>query len=227
VIPFVFSFHPKLNFYKTWYAFFPAAFISGVCFILWDIYFTELGIWGFNEQYLTGSKMSNLPVEEVLFFFCIPYACLFTYHCITLFVKKTMMEKSEGYITPILIVIFLFVAVINYNNIYPLYTFLILSIILFLAKYAFRIKWLDKFYIIYALLLVPFLIVNGILTGTGIDRPVVWYNEKELIGFRIFTIPLEDVFYGMLLFLVNLMIYHYLLERRVSNLTNENIPIKN
>ena len=227
VIPFIFSFHPKLNFYKTWHAFLPAACITGICFISWDIYFTELGIWGFNEKYLTGIKISNLPAEEVLFFFCIPYACLFTFHCVALFVRKTLLDSAESYITPVLIVIFLFISIANYNKAYTSYTFLILAIMLFLAKYVFDIKWLDKFYIIYAVLLVPFLIVNGILTGTGIDQPVVWYNEKELMGFRILTIPLEDVFYGMLLFLMNLLIYHYLLERKVSYLANENIRIKN
>ncbi len=227
VIPFIFSFHPKLNFYKTWHAFLPAAFITGICFISWDIYFTDLGIWGFNEQYLTGIKITNLPVEEVLFFFCIPYACLFTFHCVAIFFRKPFLDNSENYITPILIAIFLFIAIVNYNKAYTASTFLILSIMLYLAKYTFEIKWLDRFYIIYCVLLLPFSIVNGILTGTGIDQPVVWYNEKEFMGFRILTIPLEDIFYGMVMILMNLLIYHYFLERKVSYFSNENIRVKN
>jgi lycopene cyclase domain-containing protein len=59
--------------------------------------------------------------------------------------------------------------------------------------------WLNKFYFSYLVLLIPFTIVNGILTGTGLEEPVVWYNDLENMGFRILTIPFEDVFYGMLL----------------------------
>jgi len=145
---------------------------------------------------------------------------------VALFVKKTFLEHSENYITPSLIVVFLFVAIVNYNKAYTAYTFLILCIVLCLAKYTFEIKWLDKFYIIYSVLLLPFSIVNGILTGTGIDQPVVWYNEKEFMGFRILTIPLEDIFYGMVMILMNLLTYHYFLERKVSYFSNENLRVK-
>ncbi|WP_448634165.1 lycopene cyclase domain-containing protein [Pedobacter panaciterrae] len=69
IIPFIFSFHPKLNFYKTWKAFFPAVIITGMIFILWDVYFTSLGVWGFNSRYLIGVAIGNMPVEEILFSF--------------------------------------------------------------------------------------------------------------------------------------------------------------
>ncbi len=52
-------------------------------------------------------------------------------------------------------------------------------------------------------MLIPFLIVNGLLTGTGLDEPVVIYNSNEITGIRFFTIPLEDFFFGMLMVLMN------------------------
>ena len=210
IVPFIFSFHPKLNSYKTWRAFFPAVIITGLIFILWDIYFTDLGVWGFNHNYHMDVYIGNLPLEEVLFFLCIPYACVFTFHCLDLFIKKTMNGKVERIFTPILIISLLTVAIINNGKIYPAVTFTGLALLLILSKYMLRLQWLAKFYIIYAVLLLPFLVVNGLLTGTGLEAPVVWYNEQEIIGIRILTIPIEDVFYGMGLILVNLQIFLYL-----------------
>jgi lycopene cyclase domain-containing protein len=76
-----------------------------------------------------------------------------------------------------------------------------------------RVQWLPQLAGIYPLLLIPFLIINGILTGTGPDQPVVWYNDAENLGIRLFTIPLEDVFYGFELMLFNVCFYEYLKVR--------------
>ena len=213
IVPFIFSFHPKLKFYKTWRAFFPAVIITAVFFLVWDEYFTRLGVWGFNDRYVLGIYFGHLPLEELLFFFCIPYACVYTYHCLDLFIKREFSMFVEKAITNVFIVVFLAVCVLLYHQTYTLFAFLTSALLLILAKYVLKVKWLTKFYIIYGVLLFPFLIVNGVLTGTGIDEPVVWYNEAEIIGFRILTIPFEDVFYGMAMVLMNMLIYKKLLRK--------------
>jgi lycopene cyclase domain-containing protein len=210
IVPFIYSFHPKLQFYKTWKAFFPAVLLTGLIFVLWDVYFTSLGVWGFNPRYLIGIKLGNMPLEEILFFLCIPYACVFTFHCLDLFIKRGLSKATGNILTPVCIIAFIIVAFIHHDKIYPMVTFSGLAFLLIFAKYILKLSWLNKFYIIYAILLIPFVIVNGILTGTGLDAPVVWYNAQEIIGFRILTIPIEDTFYGMGLILSNLMIYKYL-----------------
>ncbi len=214
IVPFIFSFHPKLNFHKTWNAFFPAVFITGVVFIAWDMYFTFLGVWGFNKQYLLGFEIYNLPVEEILFFFCIPYACVFTYHCLDIFFGNFLTGKPEKYVTLLLVILLLMFGFIFYDKLYTVTTFLSFAAVLIFAKWILNVNWLGKFYLIYAVLLIPFFLVNGVLTGTGLEEPVVWYNENEFMGYRIGTIPVEDTFYGMELILINLLIYKYILSRR-------------
>jgi lycopene cyclase domain-containing protein len=66
---------------------------------------------------------------------------------------------------------------------------------------------MDKFFTIYPVLLIPFFVVNGILTGSVIEQPVVWYNNQENLGIRLFTIPVEDIFYGLELMVLTILFY--------------------
>ncbi|HRN79914.1 MAG TPA: lycopene cyclase domain-containing protein [Ferruginibacter sp.] len=218
LIPFIYSFHPKLKFHKTWKAFFPAMLIVGLFFVLWDALFTSMGVWGFNERYITGIRFMWLPLEEVLFFVCIPYACVFTYHCLTLFMRHRGMKENkwlQKWVTIVLIGVMCVAAVLYANRWYSVTTFALLAVLLFYLQFVERVKWLNAFYLIYAVLLIPFVIVNGILTGTGIEEEVVWYNAAEHMGYRIGTIPVEDVFYGMALILMNVALYKFLLKKQM------------
>ncbi|MBP6517182.1 MAG: lycopene cyclase domain-containing protein, partial [Chitinophagales bacterium] len=95
IVPFLFSFHPKLQFYKHFKAFFLSCFTVGTLFVLWDVYFTSIGVWGFNSDYLIGIYLFNLPIEEVLFFVCVPFSCVYSYHCLNLFYDFNMEQKTE------------------------------------------------------------------------------------------------------------------------------------
>lgn len=206
----LFSFHPKIKFYRNWKFALPAIVITMLVFVVWDMYYTKIGVWGFNPKYITGYFFGNLPIEELLFFICIPYACMYTYHCFKLFVRKDYFKPIEKLIT-IFISVFLVLLSLKYpSNYYTTVVFILLSIVLILLQFIVKANWLSKFYFTYTLLLIPFLIVNGILTGTGLDEPVVWYNENEIIGLRILTIPIEDIFYGMLMLISSVAIYERL-----------------
>jgi len=66
---------------------------------------------------------------------------------------------------------------------------------------------LSSFYLTFLVMLIPFFIVNGILTGTGIENEVVWYNNDENLGIRMLTIPVEDSVFAFSLILLNLLLF--------------------
>jgi lycopene cyclase domain-containing protein len=65
-----------------------------------------------------------------------------------------------------------------------------------LTLFAYNRKWFGDFILAYIVCLLPFFIVNGILTGSITDDPIVWYSEQHIIGWRMGTIPFEDLFYN-------------------------------
>jgi len=213
-VPLVFSFHKKLNFYKTWIAFFPAVAITAALFIIWDIIFTNMGVWGFNPNYLIGVNVINLPLEEWLFFFCIPYAIVFTYTSVKILVKYEVFSKPAKNISIGLVFVLLFIAIFNVERTYTFVTFLSTALFLLLHTFYFKTEYMGKFYLSYLIIFLgPFLFVNGVLTGSFIEDQVVWYNNYENLSFRIFTIPVEDFVYGFLLYLMNISLYEYFIRK--------------
>ncbi|WP_179416137.1 lycopene cyclase domain-containing protein [Mucilaginibacter sp. E4BP6] len=207
LVPLLFSFHPGLKFYKSWPALFPAMLLTATIFLAWDSYFTHLRIWGFNKAYLTGIDIGNLPLEEVLFFICIPYACLFTYASLSLMVRKNLSKRAQLVISLALVIASVLMLLVFHSLYYTSSAFALLAVLLITAQFFLKVSWLSRFYTTYLVLLLPFLIVNGLLTGTGLAKPVVWYNSAHIMGLRVLSIPLEDVFYGMDLILLNVMIF--------------------
>jgi lycopene cyclase domain-containing protein len=208
-IPLAFSFEGKLQFYKKWKALFPALLIPATLFIVWDSLFTTQGVWGFNEQYLTGIKLYNLPLEEVLFFFCIPYCCVFTYEVLNYFIKEDLLGKNARYGATILAYMLVAIAFQYSDLAYTFYTSVFTLAFLLLHLVVLKKPYWSRLVLAYLVILVPFFIVNGILTGTGLENPVVWYNDAENLGIRLLTIPVEDTIYGFLLIGFNISLFEY------------------
>lgn len=202
LFPFLLSFDKKVAYYKSWPQIFKGLVVGGIIFLIWDHYFTINGIWSFNERYITGFRIGSLPIEEVLFFLLIPYSCLFIWHCVEAYFPKTigLTKFSKGFWFFILLLSIIIVFTYP-GRLYTQVTFKLLGLLslIFLIRTK---SWHSSFIIGYLVSLIPFFIVNGLLTST----PIVLYNNEETVGFRWWTIPFEDSFYMMGLLMVNGMV---------------------
>ncbi len=204
--PLLLSFDKKVAFYKKWKPLFKSMLLPALFYIVWDIIFTKNGVWSFNQDYITGIHIVNLPVEEVLFFLVVPYCCVFIYECVRVYCPN-IKNTAFGILALKLIGISLLItAIFNHDKDYTFFTFFFNGIFIFIllrSKSYFSNFNINAFLISYLIMLIPFLIVNGLLTSI----PVVEYNDKENLHFRIFSIPFEDIFYGMLLIMMNVAGY--------------------
>jgi lycopene cyclase domain-containing protein len=203
--PFALSFDKKVMFYKKWKYLFPAMVLPALFYVIWDIYFTSKGVWSFNENYITGLKLYNLPIEEVLFFFVVPYCCVFIYECVRCYFPKMENTHFSKWLLNAIGIVLLIIAIFNHNRSYTFTTFLLNGAFIFMIalKKRFHFFNVSAFLISYLIILIPFLLINGLLTSI----PVVLYNNAENLGIRIYTIPFEDIFYGMLLIMMNIVGY--------------------
>ena len=205
IAPFLLSFDKRVAFYKKWKALFPATFITAAVFIIWDVYFTRHNVWWFNKEFVTGLFIAGLPIEEWLFFIIIPYCCIFIYEVSRAYIKK----EWKAFIIPANIVLFIFFLLITILNIDRIYTAVNFGMAAFIIGLQFFLKthktYLFHFYTAYFLSLIPFFLVNGVLTS----MPVVGYNNEENLAMRIYTIPIEDFAYLVNLLLMNLNLYEF------------------
>ena len=126
------------------------------------------------------------------------------------FRKTEPLPNNGKRVTWVLIVALMVTGIRFYDLWYPAVAFVALSVYLLTLWIFGKPTYLGRFYFAFLFILVPFFLVNGILTGTGLPDPVVRYNDEENLKIRLGTIPVEDTFYGMLLILMNVSIFEFL-----------------
>lgn len=214
---FMLSFDKRVHYYTYWRSLFPAITIMAILFILWDAFFGNVGVWGFNDQYLLGGRIWGLPWEECLFFFTVPFASFFIFVCLNIYFPRDILKEWDRGITLILVSSLLILGVINIGRLYTATTFILMAGFLLYHYIYVPNTYRTLFYRAYIVILVPFLLVNGLLTGAFTEQPVVVYNPEEFMGIRIVTIPVEDAIYGFLLMLGVIYIWHNIDNQVISD----------
>ena len=204
------SFEKRVFMYRKMKFFFPGIILTAIPFLIWDVFFTKAGVWGFNHNYTRDFYLLGLPIEEWLFFFIIPYCIFFLHEVLRFFVKKFYFPQVARYVIWVLLIgnaialPFVWGKTYTFTAIAFVLPFLALQLLLKTWK-----TWFSGFLLTYLVSFIPFIIVNGYLTRI----PVVWYDNAENLALRITTIPVEDFIYLLGMLLPAFTIYQLLLHR--------------
>lgn len=194
LIPLLFTFKGNIGFYRKWVSLMPAILITALIFLCWDQWFTEMNVWGFNAKYVLGFYVLDIPVEEVMFFFTVPYSSVFVYEWL-----RSSLRKSEAFeeLYRWFSLLFFGVSITLlywYNDrLYTAVSCLILILILGTHLMVIRRRYMSWFYFAYVVCLIPILVIYGILTS----KVVIYYNDAEIIHTRLMNIPYENMLYSL------------------------------
>lgn len=215
--PLAASFEPRIAYHRKWPGLFTGIGVMMVVFILWDIIFTVNGVWGFSPRYTLGIGIFGLPLEEWLFFIAVPYSCVYLYEVMRYAIRRDVLGRIARPLSIVLIITLTVVAIAYFGRIYTAVTFLSTAALLSVHVFLLKSPYLGRFFIGYAISLVPFFLVNGILTGWLLPEPIVWYNDAENLGLRINTIPVEDSIYLLFFLLLTITFYEHPSSRDRGN----------
>lgn len=208
------SFEHRIRYARQWKYLFPGMGLTAAFFIVWDIWFTQLGVWEFNPTYVLGLFWLNLPLEEWLFFLIVPFSSVFIYEVLNYFFPKDYFFPYGKAFVWILVPFLLAMSILHLDKWYTSVNFLVGAIALSIHYLIFKKKYLGRFIFAYLVHLIPLMICNGILTGGLTEEPVVIYNNAENLGIRIWTVPIEDLIYSMTLLLMNISFFEFLRNRQ-------------
>ena len=213
IVPLFFTFEQNIKFYKKLPRLFLSILVVGSVYVLWDSFAASRGDWSFNEKYLIGIRLCNLPLEEILFFLSVPYAIIFLYETGKFYFSnnlQTELPYKRSFYNIISILLFLIALIFLKQD----YTFIVLfftSSFILLANLIYPELLRSKLYWLLILFsFIPFFIVNYFLTSL----PIITYNSHAVWEIRLVTIPMEDIFYSFSMNSFYLFAYLMFSERK-------------
>ncbi|RPD42971.1 lycopene cyclase domain-containing protein [Chitinophaga barathri] len=217
IICFIASFDRRIRFNRFFIPFLKAAIIVAIPFIAWDIWFTAHGVWWFDTKYTIGVIIGGIPLEEWLFFICIPFACVFTFYCLDMFFRLDWADGFNNIIVFVSVIICSVVALLHHEKTYTLVTAVAVIVTFIYLHFIARAEWIGRASFTFLVLMLGFFPVNGVLTGTGLESPIVNYNPEKFLGIRMLTIPIEDAAYGYVQFLLVIYLFKLFKGEEVNN----------
>lgn len=201
LFPLIFSFEKRIAFYRRWPPILGTAVVVSVPFLAWDAAATLRGDWSFASAHVSGWSWFGLPLEEYLFFIAVPFSCQLIFAAVLRETSKTVRIVRWPWFaaagTAWLLAVLVWPRTYSAVVLVFLGAFLLAAPLLWKRTFFTRAFWWTQL-----LCVLPFLVVDGVLTGL----PVVSYRESSIVGIHLLSIPLEDLVYSFVLVGMNVCV---------------------
>lgn len=172
---------------------------------------TQLKVIVFNPPYLTGTVLWQLPAEELMMLFILPFTGLSIYCYLNYRYPANALEKYSFALSNMLLGICVAMLYFGHSRWYTLLTFSLLLAFIVYIEYVSKIRFMYRFYRAWLISLIPFYLIYGIL----ISRPVIQYNASETLRLDFGNIPFESQFYYMAMLLLTVYFFEFFKSRSV------------
>jgi lycopene cyclase domain-containing protein len=189
------------DFWQHWRALAISIATIGVPWVVMDIAAHHLGWWYYNTAYVFGLRVFGLPIEEILFFVVVPFACLVVWHVYDR-QKGTVPQWLPRIALAALVLVCIGLIAFHFGRLRTVVDAAI-TIVAVAALWDSELIRRRAWWYWSLTVLALFLVCNTFLTAV----PIVEYNMQAATGWRIGTIPFEDFLYNFSL--LNLLLLAY------------------
>lgn len=194
---------------KLWKALLPAVFGAGVIFMIATLVLKRIAVFSYDLSRFAGADNSGIPYEVILSAFVFPFAGIAIYNFLNARFPAQPYEKYSLALSNILMGLCIAMIFFAYTKWYPVFTFALMILTLFLVEYKNKIRFMYRFYRAYMVLVLAYLAVVLQFHYLG----YFGFNEQHTIKFRLLYVPFESFFLLFSIMLIAVFLFELFKKR--------------
>lgn len=192
-----------------WKATLPAVFGTGVIFMIVILVLKGMDVLRYDLRHFAGADNLGIPYEIIFGAFVFPFAGISIYNFLNARYPAQTYEKYSLALSNILMGLCIAMIFFAYTKWYPVFTFGLMILTLFIVEYKNKIRFMYRFYRTYLVLLLAYLAVVLQFHYAG----YIGFHEQHTIKFRLFYVPFESFFLLFSITLIGIMLYEVFRRR--------------
>ncbi len=192
-----------------WKALLPAVFGAGVISIIATLVLRKIAVLNYDLAHFIAADNSGIPYEIIFSAFVFPFAGIAIYNFLNAKFPAQKYEKYSFALSNILMGLCIAMIFFAYTKWYPVFTFALMIVTLFIVEYKNKIRFMYRFYRAYLVFVVAYLAVVAPFHHAG----YIGFNEQHTIQFRLVYVPFESFFLLFSVLLTSILLFEVFKRR--------------